>query len=191
MLECTCLGEGSGRITCSSRSKNINTLFFLHFHMMGIKMFVCLFVCVNQIDRCNDQDTRRSYRIGDTWTKVDSSGYPLQCQCLGNARGEWKCERHNAGRSETPASSAPPNTQSFILMPPAFTSSALTPLRRHGGRRGDPHAVSPATRGLRRWDVPNGRRSDLQRRTALVQAPGQPAHDLHLRGQRDQLPGLW
>lgn len=56
---------------------------------------------VLQPDRCNDQDTRRSYRIGDTWTKKDSNGYILQCQCLGNARGEWKCERHNAARSET------------------------------------------------------------------------------------------
>lgn len=65
---------------------------------------------VLQPDRCNDQDTRRSYRIGDTWTKKDSNGYILQCQCLGNARGEWKCERHNAARSETQNLNFPWNT---------------------------------------------------------------------------------
>lgn len=44
-------------------------------------------------------ETTRSYRIGESWSKTDSSGYNLQCQCLGNGRGQWKCERHNAGRS--------------------------------------------------------------------------------------------
>lgn len=45
-------------------------------------------------DRCNDQDTLSSYRIGDTWSKSDSQGHLLQCLCTGNGRGEWKCERH-------------------------------------------------------------------------------------------------
>ncbi|CAK6964388.1 fibronectin 1a [Scomber scombrus] len=64
VVDCTCLGEGSGRITCTSRN------------------------------RCNDQDTLTSYRIGDTWTKSDARGNLLQCLCTGNGRGEWKCERH-------------------------------------------------------------------------------------------------
>lgn len=54
-----------------------------------------------QSDRCNDKETRRSYRIGETWRMTDASGYTLQCQCYGNGRGEWKCERHNAGRSKS------------------------------------------------------------------------------------------
>nr|1FBR_A Chain A, FIBRONECTIN [Homo sapiens]2RKY_A Chain A, Fibronectin [Homo sapiens]2RKY_C Chain C, Fibronectin [Homo sapiens] len=66
MVDCTCLGEGSGRITCTSRN------------------------------RCNDQDTRTSYRIGDTWSKKDNRGNLLQCICTGNGRGEWKCERHTS-----------------------------------------------------------------------------------------------
>ncbi|XP_068103468.1 fibronectin [Hyperolius riggenbachi] len=46
--------------------------------------------------RCNDQDTRTSYRIGDTWSKTDARGNMLQCICTGNGRGEWKCERHSS-----------------------------------------------------------------------------------------------
>uniref|UniRef100_A0A6Q2X1N7 Fibronectin n=1 Tax=Esox lucius TaxID=8010 RepID=A0A6Q2X1N7_ESOLU len=64
IVDCTCLGEGSGRITCTSRN------------------------------RCNDQDTLTSYRIGDSWKKADAHGHMLQCLCTGNGRGEWKCERH-------------------------------------------------------------------------------------------------
>lgn len=45
-------------------------------------------------DRCNDQETLTSYRIGDTWSKPDARGNMLQCLCTGNGRGEWKCERH-------------------------------------------------------------------------------------------------
>uniref|UniRef100_A0A3Q3QYJ5 Fibronectin n=1 Tax=Monopterus albus TaxID=43700 RepID=A0A3Q3QYJ5_MONAL len=66
VVDCTCLGEGHGRITCSSRN------------------------------RCNDEDTQSSYRIGDTWTKTDVRGHQLQCLCTGNGRGEWKCERHTS-----------------------------------------------------------------------------------------------
>lgn len=50
--------------------------------------------CNPLADRCNDQDTLSSYRIGDTWSKSDSQGHLLQCLCTGNGRGEWKCERH-------------------------------------------------------------------------------------------------
>lgn len=47
-------------------------------------------------DRCNDHDTKTSYRIGDTWSKKDNRGNLLQCICTGNGRGEWKCERHTS-----------------------------------------------------------------------------------------------
>lgn len=98
MLDCTCLGEGNGRITCTSRSKkSLNILTFTYLKGSWWSLLLCF-----RPDRCNDQDTRRSYRIGETWTKKDTSGYTLQCQCLGNGRGEWKCDRHNAGRGEAP-----------------------------------------------------------------------------------------
>lgn len=51
---------------------------------------------VPHTDRCNDHDTKTSYRIGDTWSKKDNRGNLLQCVCTGNGRGEWKCERHTA-----------------------------------------------------------------------------------------------
>lgn len=50
-------------------------------------------------DRCNDQDMRKSYRIGETWTKVDSQGRKQQCLCTGNGRGEWKCESHSSAQT--------------------------------------------------------------------------------------------
>ncbi|KAJ8004034.1 hypothetical protein DPEC_G00154600 [Dallia pectoralis] len=65
IIDCTCVGEGNGRITCTSRN------------------------------RCNDQETLKSYRIGDRWTKIDATGQQVQCLCTGNGRGEWKCERHS------------------------------------------------------------------------------------------------
>ncbi|XP_012729841.2 fibronectin isoform X1 [Fundulus heteroclitus] len=68
MLDCTCIGEGNGRISCTSRN------------------------------RCNVPDTRRSYRIGDTWTKTDSRGNAMHCVCLGNGRGESSCQRQIIGR---------------------------------------------------------------------------------------------
>ncbi|XP_015808945.3 fibronectin 1b isoform X3 [Nothobranchius furzeri] len=71
MLDCTCLGEGNGRVKCSARN------------------------------RCNDPITKTSYRIGETWTKADSRGNPMQCVCLGNGRGQSSCERHSAGQTQS------------------------------------------------------------------------------------------
>ncbi|EMP26130.1 Fibronectin [Chelonia mydas] len=81
MVDCTCLGEGNGHITCTSRST-------YRFSLANAMQ--------NGQDRCNDQDTKTSYRIGDTWSKKDNRGNLLQCICTGNGRGEWKCERHSA-----------------------------------------------------------------------------------------------
>uniref|UniRef100_A0A8C1UNL0 Fibronectin n=1 Tax=Cyprinus carpio TaxID=7962 RepID=A0A8C1UNL0_CYPCA len=91
MVDCTCLGEGSGRITCTSRN------------------------------RCNDQDTRTSYRIGDTWSKTDSRGHVLQCLCTGNGRGEWKCERHASLHTTSlgTGSRVVTNVQPAVLQPQA------------------------------------------------------------------------
>uniref|UniRef100_A0A3B5R7Z9 Fibronectin n=1 Tax=Xiphophorus maculatus TaxID=8083 RepID=A0A3B5R7Z9_XIPMA len=68
MLDCTCYGEGNGRISCTSRN------------------------------RCNDLQTRRSFGIGDTWTKTDDKGNAMKCVCLGNGRGESNCQGQSTGR---------------------------------------------------------------------------------------------
>lgn len=61
---------------------------------VSIAWALCYVYFFLSTDRCNDQDTRTSYRIGDTWSKKDNRGNLLQCICTGNGRGEWKCERH-------------------------------------------------------------------------------------------------
>lgn len=53
----------------------------------------------------------------------------------------------------------------------------------------DPHALSAKSSRCR--EVPHGRRSHLQRWTALVQKPGQPADDLYLPRKWGQLSGVW
>uniref|UniRef100_A0A8C4ZWN3 Fibronectin n=1 Tax=Gadus morhua TaxID=8049 RepID=A0A8C4ZWN3_GADMO len=61
MMDCTCLGEGNGRITCTTKN------------------------------RCNDPQTQGTYRIGESWTKRTDKGELQRCICTGNGRGEWKC----------------------------------------------------------------------------------------------------
>uniref|UniRef100_UPI00358ED1FA fibronectin-like n=1 Tax=Myxine glutinosa TaxID=7769 RepID=UPI00358ED1FA len=61
IVDCTCLGEGQGRISCTSRN------------------------------RCNDKLIQRSFKIGDRWTRVDSHGHLLNCLCIGNNQGEMTC----------------------------------------------------------------------------------------------------
>uniref|UniRef100_A0A3P8Y9J1 Fibronectin n=1 Tax=Esox lucius TaxID=8010 RepID=A0A3P8Y9J1_ESOLU len=87
IVDCTCLGEGSGRITCTSRN------------------------------RCNDQDTLTSYRIGDSWKKADAHGHMLQCLCTGNGRGEWKCERHASLHTTGTGSRVITNIQPAVFQP--------------------------------------------------------------------------
>uniref|UniRef100_A0A3Q2VV14 Fibronectin n=1 Tax=Haplochromis burtoni TaxID=8153 RepID=A0A3Q2VV14_HAPBU len=94
VMDCTCVGEGNGRITCTSRN------------------------------RCNDQDTLSSYRIGDTWTKTDARGHLLKCLCTGNGRGEWKCERHASLHTTGTGSRVVTNIHPVVYQPDAVPEHA-------------------------------------------------------------------
>uniref|UniRef100_A0A8C8MMA9 Fibronectin n=1 Tax=Oncorhynchus tshawytscha TaxID=74940 RepID=A0A8C8MMA9_ONCTS len=93
--DCTCIGSGRGKISCTiasewHRGKDFSPgVVFIKYRWYLRGRITC-----TSRNRCNDQDTLTSYRIGDTWSKTDARGHMLQCLCTGNGRGEWKCERH-------------------------------------------------------------------------------------------------
>lgn len=152
------------------------------------------FLCVLYItDRCNDQDTRTSYRIGDTWSKTDSRGHVLQCLCTGNGRGEWKCERHaslhttSLGKHLIDAL-----TNTWSDMETKLISSCVILFTRYRLSRGyqRPARCVPASAGTRiprRGNVCDGRRCFLFTGHALDQDPRQQTDVVYLLGERRQL----
>lgn len=37
-------------------------------------------------------DTGNNYRIGEKWERRAENGHLMSCTCLGNGKGEFKCE---------------------------------------------------------------------------------------------------
>lgn len=97
MLDCTCLGEGHGKIQCTSRSKRRMSS---PTHPVSSDAPADHHALFLNTDRCNDNTVKKSFRIGETWMKTDLSGHRVECLCLGNGRGEWKCDRESGAHSK-------------------------------------------------------------------------------------------
>uniref|UniRef100_A0A8C4NB89 Fibronectin n=1 Tax=Eptatretus burgeri TaxID=7764 RepID=A0A8C4NB89_EPTBU len=110
--DCICLESGTGRVDCTTESTCCLLYCFISFHfilqicffenyLFGSKLHLTLFIPYIGVepsfqasylstDRC--QVRGHSYKIGQRWQQQDSSGqHMLDCVCLGNGKGEWKC----------------------------------------------------------------------------------------------------
>ncbi|KAF3832821.1 hypothetical protein F7725_026486 [Dissostichus mawsoni] len=115
--DCTCIGSGRGKISCTIATERCYDNNVALSYVVGE---------TGRSHRCNDQETRKSYRIGDSWTKADASGHILQCQCLGNGRGEWKCERHNAVRTSSAVMLTPDHSLTLQQPEPPIEGTCRT-----------------------------------------------------------------
>uniref|UniRef100_A0A8C5D9W8 Fibronectin n=1 Tax=Gouania willdenowi TaxID=441366 RepID=A0A8C5D9W8_GOUWI len=77
MMECTCLGHGSGKWSCVAYSQ-----------LRGQEINTKESDAGNQ---CQEPQTRVFYQIGETWDKVNH-GVLYRCYCYGNGVGEMRCE---------------------------------------------------------------------------------------------------
>lgn len=144
-------------------------------------------------DRCNDQDTRTSYRIGETWTKKDPTGNTLHCLCTGNGRGEWKCERHAASHSNPGIGTCTPLKQQSdegwaLTTWLCFLSSRF---ERYSGSCGptDDGASQRSVRTARGGQLQNRFGCDVLQRDELDQDSRQQGDDVHVYRWRNQLRG--
>lgn len=95
-LWCRCLGLGSGHFRCDSSSKP----FFVYSpamqnHTLGVlsemhltpRLYLFL---LQSTEWCHDNGN--NYRIGEKWDRRAENGHMMSCTCLGNGKGEFKCE---------------------------------------------------------------------------------------------------
>lgn len=92
-LWCKCLGLGSGHFRCDSSSKFVGCIVVEHHlelvHCKNVDVFV-----FPMSEWCHDNGV--NYRIGEKWDRQAENGHMMSCTCLGNGRGEFKCEPRKA-----------------------------------------------------------------------------------------------
>lgn len=54
---------------------------------------VSLLLCPS-LEWCHDNGN--NYRIGEKWDRHAENGHLMSCTCLGNGKGEFKCEPRKA-----------------------------------------------------------------------------------------------
>lgn len=88
-LWCKCLGMGSGHFRCDSSSECHKTA--VTFSIWKGFLFISN---VPQTEWCHDNGV--NYRIGEQWDRQAENGHLMSCTCLGNGKGEFKCEPRKA-----------------------------------------------------------------------------------------------
>lgn len=92
-LWCKCLGLGSGHFRCDSSSKFEGYIVLEHrlefVHCKNLDVFV-----FPMSEWCHDSGL--NYRIGEKWDRQEENGHLMSCTCLGNGKGEFKCEPRKA-----------------------------------------------------------------------------------------------
>lgn len=161
---------------------------WVHQHTLLVQMHQLTTTLFPNTDRCNDNTVKKSFRIGETWMKTDLSGHRVQCLCLGNGRGEWKCDRESGAHSK------------YLLK--TFNKTQHLGIYKHcidafqpglvGYRRGycgiRPWAIQVSIQ--QRGNMPHRFWELLPRRTALDPDSGQQTDAVHLSGQWSQLSGV-
>lgn len=61
--------------------------FILFFYIF---LFLSLTSTPTQSEWCHDNGN--NYRIGERWDRRGENGHMMSCTCLGNGKGEFKCE---------------------------------------------------------------------------------------------------
>lgn len=92
-LWCKCLGLGSGHFRCDSSSEFVGYVVLEHHlelvHCTNVDVFV-----FPMSEWCHDNGF--NYRIGEKWDRKAENGHMMSCTCLGNGKGEFKCEPRKA-----------------------------------------------------------------------------------------------
>uniref|UniRef100_A0A3B4A3W4 Fibronectin type-I domain-containing protein n=1 Tax=Periophthalmus magnuspinnatus TaxID=409849 RepID=A0A3B4A3W4_9GOBI len=66
------------------------SVFFIH----SFVFFLSIYHSFTSSEWCHDNGN--NYRIGEKWNRHAENGHMMSCTCLGNGKGEFKCEPHES-----------------------------------------------------------------------------------------------